>query len=206
MSKRFWVRNCGDDGHRIAAVTCHLPRHSRHQKPSRPRRRGAATRKTNMRRLHLITPLLLGLTPLGLAPFGPNLARRDLAWRDLGWPDGAWPDAGGADTGSPRPDRHRPFDHHRAAGAAGLRAAAAARAGLSWTPGYWAYGPAGYYWVPGTWVLPPASACCGRRAIGAGTTACMPGTPAIGGPMSASTAASIMASAMAARLCRRPLG
>ncbi len=28
--------------------------------------------------------------------------------------------------------------------------------GYLWTPGYWAYGPAGYYWVPGTWVQPPA--------------------------------------------------
>jgi WXXGXW repeat (2 copies) len=27
--------------------------------------------------------------------------------------------------------------------------------GYIWTPGYWAYGPVGYYWVPGTWVLPP---------------------------------------------------
>jgi WXXGXW repeat (2 copies) len=25
----------------------------------------------------------------------------------------------------------------------------------SWTPGYWAWGPAGYYWVPGVWVEPP---------------------------------------------------
>jgi len=28
--------------------------------------------------------------------------------------------------------------------------------GYIWTPGYWAWGPDGYYWVPGTWVLPPA--------------------------------------------------
>src|SRR5208282_1920353 len=28
--------------------------------------------------------------------------------------------------------------------------------GYIWTPGYWAYGPDGYYWVPGTWILPPA--------------------------------------------------
>ena len=28
--------------------------------------------------------------------------------------------------------------------------------GYLWTPGYWAYGDAGYYWVPGTWVQPPA--------------------------------------------------
>jgi hypothetical protein len=27
--------------------------------------------------------------------------------------------------------------------------------GYLWTPGYWAYGPDGYYWVPGTWVQPP---------------------------------------------------
>jgi hypothetical protein len=27
--------------------------------------------------------------------------------------------------------------------------------GYIWTPGYWAYGPDGYYWVPGTWVQPP---------------------------------------------------
>ncbi len=27
--------------------------------------------------------------------------------------------------------------------------------GYIWTPGYWAWGPDGYYWVPGTWVLPP---------------------------------------------------
>lgn len=26
----------------------------------------------------------------------------------------------------------------------------------TWTPGYWAWGPAGYYWVPGTWVQPPS--------------------------------------------------
>ena len=28
--------------------------------------------------------------------------------------------------------------------------------GYLWTPGYWAYGPVGYYWVPGTWVQPPS--------------------------------------------------
>lgn len=28
--------------------------------------------------------------------------------------------------------------------------------GYIWTPGYWAWGPDGYYWVPGTWILPPA--------------------------------------------------
>ena len=28
--------------------------------------------------------------------------------------------------------------------------------GYIWTPGYWAYGTDGYYWVPGTWVQPPA--------------------------------------------------
>jgi hypothetical protein len=28
--------------------------------------------------------------------------------------------------------------------------------GYIWIPGYWAYGPDGYYWVPGTWALPPA--------------------------------------------------
>ena len=28
--------------------------------------------------------------------------------------------------------------------------------GYIWTPGYWAYGPDGYFWVPGTWILPPA--------------------------------------------------
>ena len=28
--------------------------------------------------------------------------------------------------------------------------------GYMWTPGYWAYGDNGYYWVPGTWVQPPA--------------------------------------------------
>src|SRR5580704_137266 len=27
--------------------------------------------------------------------------------------------------------------------------------GYLWTPGYWAYGADGYYWVPGTWVMPP---------------------------------------------------
>src|ERR1017187_4331108 len=28
--------------------------------------------------------------------------------------------------------------------------------GYIWTPGYWAYAADGYYWVPGTWVQPPS--------------------------------------------------
>ena len=78
--------------------------------------------------------------------------------------------------------------------------------GYIWTPGYWAYGPDGYYWVPGTWVQPPGSACCGRRATGAGRAASIPGTPATGGRMSASTAASITATAMAATATRAATG
>ena len=103
-----------------------------------------------MRRLQVITPLLLGLAL-------------------------AAPDASRA-----RPDRDRAFHHDRAAGAAGLRAAAdpcpglhldagllglwdgwlllgaghlgaAAAVGLLWTPGYWGWNSGVYAWNGGYW-------------------------------------------------------
>ena len=52
--------------------------------------------------------------------------------------------------------RHgRGLDQHRAAGAAGIRAAPVPAPGYIWTPGYWAWADDGYYWVPGTWVEAP---------------------------------------------------
>jgi hypothetical protein len=83
-----------------------------------------------MRRLHLVTPLLLGpLFGVALAVPGPQ-AHAQLA---VGLSVTVAPPVLPIYVQPPIPTP-----------------------GYIWTPGYWAWGPDGYYWVPGTWVLPPA--------------------------------------------------
>jgi hypothetical protein len=79
-----------------------------------------------MRRLHLITPLLLGMA---LAVPGPT-AHAQVA---VGLSITIAPPALPIYVQPPIP-----------------------APGYLWTPGYWAYGSDGYYWVPGTWVQPPS--------------------------------------------------
>ena len=78
--------------------------------------------------------------------------------------------------------------------------------GYLWTPGYWAYGPDGYFWVPGTWVEPPQPGLLwtpGYWSFADGVYAFNRG---YWGPMSAFTAASITASAMAASVTKAGIG
>src|SRR5208283_4560899 len=75
-------------------------------------------------------------------------------------------------------------------------------AGYLWMPGYWAYGQFGYFWVPGTWVQPPAVGLLWTPGYWGWNNGVYAFNHGYWDRISASTAASTTALAMAASATR----